>query len=301
MELDATGRKELSPQDRQKHMQNRTCFNCRKPGHMACNCKARKGYYPGRDRRTENSYRRRGELNATGRGAYDGPMQLNATLQGPSISDMEAAVQGLQGIALEGESDSSEENTPEGSEDELLQEMSEEDYIQLRILAGDRTAEDVEGSLTKRYEDKEKEDIEEFESRKHDYDTVLRFMEDRLAALVQYKLKLYYLTQAVETQIKQAGHAEGHSTKRSQQYQDKLSANIDYLDCLYVMDNQLRQRKKDLRERIRELRERDNVARIDHPRHAEMTWSACYTDNCLVHYSSKQDRGYYPEREIPVY
>jgi Retrotransposon gag protein/Zinc knuckle len=80
MELDATGRTELSPQQRQKHMEERTCFSCGKPGHLARNCK-------GKGKQTNRrGTGRRGELNATGRGAYNetarkggyqGPMQLN--------------------------------------------------------------------------------------------------------------------------------------------------------------------------------------------------------------------------------
>jgi hypothetical protein len=62
MELDATGRGELSPQERQRRSQDRLCFSCGKPGHMARNCKT-----GGKVRRNVG---RRGELNATTRKDY---------------------------------------------------------------------------------------------------------------------------------------------------------------------------------------------------------------------------------------
>lgn len=70
IELDATQRKELSPKDRQRHMDNKTCFTCGKPGHLARNCK-------GGNRPIRTSGRK--ELNATNRGGYNGNRQLNAT------------------------------------------------------------------------------------------------------------------------------------------------------------------------------------------------------------------------------
>ena len=90
MQLDTTYR-ELSLGEKQIHLQNKTCFNCRKAGHIARNC-----YIRGNLLRN-NSYNRRrysrGErieqLNATltteptiGRGGYAGTMQICAILRG---------------------------------------------------------------------------------------------------------------------------------------------------------------------------------------------------------------------------
>ena len=83
MELDATVRQTLSPQEKEKRIKQRLCFNCGKEGHMARNCK--------QGRRPNKQFGRRNELNATMQARYHGTMQLNATLQEPvdGIADIE--------------------------------------------------------------------------------------------------------------------------------------------------------------------------------------------------------------------
>lgn len=144
MELDATGRKELSPQDRQKHMQDRTCFNCGKPGHMARNCKTDGGL-------RRNTGRRR-ELNATtltGRGGYSGRMQLNATMQGPlsatlqeppSNEAFEEVTQSMEAISLVETLGIDVNSEPSDTESSVGSEMFREEFMMAQILAGAETA-----------------------------------------------------------------------------------------------------------------------------------------------------------------
>ena len=89
MQLDATF-KELSPGEKQTYLQNKTCFNCRKAGHMARNCRI-EGNPPRNNGRNGKRYsrgERREQLNATlttepaaGRGGYAGTIQIYAILR----------------------------------------------------------------------------------------------------------------------------------------------------------------------------------------------------------------------------
>jgi hypothetical protein len=119
--------------------------------------------------------------------------------------------------------------------------------------------------------------------------------------ILDRKLFVYNLRQAVTKQIREATDIEGLPIRRSQQYQDKLSANIDYQSYLEAEEARLRREKHELQSEIETLRREENVARIDHPRHKELAWSACYTDSCKVHYSSKEGSGYWPRAKTPVY
>ena len=96
MQLDAIFR-ELSPGEKQTHLQNKICFNYRKVGYIARNCRI--GGNPLRNNgRNKGRYSREGrreQLNATlttesaaGRGGYAGTMQICAILRG-LVSDEE--------------------------------------------------------------------------------------------------------------------------------------------------------------------------------------------------------------------
>jgi hypothetical protein len=44
-----------------------------------------------------------------------------------------------------------------------------------------------------------------------------------------------------------------------------------------------------------------NVAEIDHPWHAYLPWSGCYTNECATHYDQKVKHKNFPRSQIPVY
>ena len=68
---------------------------------------------------------------------------------------------------------------------------------------------------------------------------------------------------------------------------------------------------EDLEERIKEAGltnkengerlEKMNAAEIDHPWHAYIRWSECYTQDCLLHYNWKFKHDHFPINQIPVY
>ena len=88
MQLNATF-KELSLGEKQIYLQNKICFNYRKAGHIARNCRL-EGNSPRNDSYDKRRYsrgKRRGQLNATltteptaERGGYVGIMQIYAIL-----------------------------------------------------------------------------------------------------------------------------------------------------------------------------------------------------------------------------
>jgi Zinc knuckle/Retrotransposon gag protein len=356
MELDATERRPLSPQDRQKHMQDRTCFSCGKPGHMARNCRSG-GRNPGRGGFQRGS-QRRGELNAAtrrnptqGRGGYNGPMQLCATLRTPSKRDEEGTTTDFESMTLSETDDEWANDTPTSDSDQedhgpvtrthkmrsyeedpvdlpleefmnmttnaskasteaileqedaedILEELTEEELLQHYILSGLKTARELEKEFTDEWQQKEITAWEELTDNQPDEEAILKYQQDTLDRMVEYKFRLYVLREAIQTQIKEATAVPTPHSTRSQQYRDKLVSNIDFQEELDAVLRYLSKQKEQLKERIRTLRETENVARIDHPRHAELTWSACYTDSCSVHYSSKIDTGRFPQRRIPVY
>ena len=298
MELDATHRREMTPQDRQKHMQDRTCFNCGKPGHMARNCKSGKH---------QKNFGRR-ELNATmtsGRGGYNGRMQLNATLRGAATDEaFEEVTQSLEAIQFvdtlgnDVSSDSSDESSDKSS---IIGEMSLEEVMSAQILSGTRSAEDYQQEFRGHYNDRLRQSEDEFLHGKKEFWQLINYKTKQLDTTQDYRCLLFHIVQAVEKQVLETDDAHVLGIRRSQQYQDRLAENIDYLPRLKITYMLIKQQGEDRRQEIEEFRIQGNVARIDHPRHAELAWSFCYTDSCSIHRSSKDGSGYWPSRRMPVY
>jgi Retrotransposon gag protein/Zinc knuckle len=335
MQLDATFR-ELSPNEKQTHLQNKTCFSCGRAGHMARNCKITDSRHPrseggslrrggGRQRNQGGNFQRRGELNATitGRGGYNGPMQLNATLRtskeeseevaedadgesdpsNPRASDEESSGSDLsdrhicdwEPSELEAESLPRDvRESHEGDSDyQYLEELTLEESIQVEIGSGTKTARTIVTELLEQYNWK----IEE-EPRKPEE---IHELSRKRALASEFLINLYYVERGVEVQLEEASRFPAHSICRSQQYQDKIADNIEFQSELRSLVEATRTERLQYGTAIQKLEQENNVARTDHPRHAELAWSACYTDTCLVHYQSKIDTGNFPQARRPVY
>jgi hypothetical protein len=306
MELDATGRKELSPQERQKHMQERTCFNCGKTGHMARNCKANGG-------QRRNTGRRR-ELNATaltGKNEYSGLMQLNATMSGPlsatlkeelpSDDEFEQVTQSLEAVGFVENLGNDVNSESSDNESSVCSEMSREEFMTAQVLAGAETARTFHNTNWKDYENEITKTAGKYPNTQGDSKQLIAWKVEDLDDLGDYRLLTYHLIQAVKQQISETQDAETLGIRRSQQYQDKLASNIDFLPELEGKYRDIKLLTAKRENELKKLREEENVARIDHPRHAELAWSFCYTDSCTIHNSSKIGSGYWPKKIKPVY
>ena len=243
------------------------------------------------------------------------------------MRDMEEAIEGLEIVAREETDEQWENNTEhvdwnvinwnqenpdsgtiseaspvqDASDSEILEEMSEEDLIQLQILSGEKSAMQWADVLETRHEQR----VQELETYYHDKtaeqsDDRLELFKKTLDAEIDFRVKLFYVTQAVETQVKQATEVATIPNKRSQQYQDMLAANMDSTEYLAAINRNIKRRRELLKKSIRELRVHEDVTRTDHPRHKELMWTACDTDTCATHYYKKMD-GYFPKDVEPVY
>jgi Retrotransposon gag protein/Zinc knuckle len=342
MELDATHQGPMPDHIRQKHMANRTCFSCGKPGHMARNCKDGRG-----QPRQRGQGRGQGkmQLAATGRGGYDltggryqGQMQLlGTTRRKPKEEPYEKKLVILEWEHPDGDIEGSESDSsigtggvkPDPQSQEALdfvrtlgndvnsdstdneeaesdepEQLYEEEYWLEEIKAGTVKAEDLRKAVDDKYLERERYHSTRFQRRLGENPSselsLIRqcYYEARIDNLSDYVFKIGVLSNAIQRQKEGLAHKEA---RRSQQYQDNLAANIDYEEELKRDLQRFRLDRQELYENLRKSKEDDNVARIDHPRHKELTWSACYTDSCITHYSSKSDSGFWPRRRLPVY
>jgi hypothetical protein len=299
MELDATGPsepKKWTLEEKRKLMDERKCFNCGRPGHMARNCKTSRGRGQGR----------RGQLNATSRRDYSGPMQINAT--GWKPADEEEFVQVTQSLdAMNFVRTAGDDASTDGhstSTDDSDPALTEEEIRTAQIMAGQETA-------YKFYMESQDRQTEGFLRTQFRYGRIAkepmdasmkrRFLEDKLLVMSNYRYEILCLQSAIEGQTSEHADAEQLGINRSQQYQDKMAMNQNLLPVIKEEIEKSRREKKAIHEELETLRENENVARIDHPRHAELAWSFCYTDSCSIHRSSKEGAGYWPTKKRPVY
>ena len=367
MELDATHRKELSPQDRQTYMEKKLCFGCGKPGHMARNCKTNKA------RRGPN---RRNEINAMNRGGYNGPMECNASFVGTTFGPykkkkpsfvgsfgartympdsqsssssssqedkatqteiarsehdsedgFEHVTQSLEAVNFvetEGndvnsestDAEDSEDSTgeatpgPESEEERMGTERTPSPGIPTMTRQEERDAHILAGLASAwKYLEESKDDFHDALSRidkrygdcEGNPALLIRKAEAVLEAMLQYRTDIVSLELAVKRQMEEMDEAAKLGIQRSQQYRDKLAVNIDLLPHLRKEFDGSIEKKAIAEQQLEEYRKAENVARIDHPRHAELAWSFCYTDKCKIHRSSKEGAGYWPKNRKPVY
>ena len=88
---------------------------------------------------------------------------------------------------------------------------------------------------------------------------------------------------------------------RSQQYKDKLSTNLEFIPEVYRRLEKERSIRDLLKDQIRDLKRKDDVSRINYPKHGRLIWTSCYTDGCRVYYYTKDESGFWPSTKTPVY
>lgn len=122
------------------------------------------------------------------------------------------------------------------SESEIIEEMAEEDLIQLQILSGEKSAIQQADILEDcRYKKEQELDTNYWKNTKETDNDRLQLIYNTQLVEIDFRLKLFYVKKAIETQIKQATEVAAIPNKRSQQYQDTLVANIDALEYLEIL------------------------------------------------------------------
>ena len=113
-----------------------------------------------------------------------------------------------------------------------------------------------------------------------------------LDLITTHRLEVGTIKWAIEEQITENQYANRIRVNRSQQYQDKLEANKEYLPALKEAWDHLLNMKIEESDKIAELWNQSDVTWIDHPEHGKLTWVACYMNACTIHQSSKESSGY---------
>jgi hypothetical protein len=302
MELDATMRREMSPQERQKHMTNKTCFKCGKTGHMARNC-----------RQGERQGSRR-ELNATqqGRGGYN-QMQLCATRYietsdanaelaelmqqaGSSSDDYELVEHPSADTPDEMSEGTMEEEDPDADSD-TYPELTEDDQWKYWIIAGTKSAREVMTLVRESCRKEEDRTLWKFQ-RSDRSPEQLRALNEEQA--MDVSLRIFRMQRIVGTIDQQIAALDG--TSRGQQYQDKLADNIDFREHLIREIESEKLFREDLRAAARSTPEdgtesTDDITRTDHPQHGSLAWAFCPYDGCLTHYAAKTNSGHWPKHK----
>lgn len=218
-----------------------------------------------------------------------------------SYCDANQSIEAVTFVEKLGNDVNSDSSDTESDEPEQL---DQEELWRWEIVEGKARAEDIKRILDDGYFERERYSCARYEKKlgaepRQNLDLLRQELyEARMENLSLYILRIAILENAIRCQV---ASTENREAKRSQQWQDNLAANIDYQETLKQDLVKVRKERQDVCADIREIREYDNVAGIDHPRHGELTWSACYTDRCRYHYSSKSDSGYWPSKKTPVY
>lgn len=263
MELDATGGK-LRPQERERRFKEKLCFQCGKPGHIARDCGENKGRF-----RKQNAKR---QAYATNTGRKSGPRkgQIYATGQGKVPT-------GLDENRLDEES----QVESSGDWEHVFHEGLE------KALLGDKldsSSEDSDWNLDSPVS-------AEFLTPEERKERVELIRETNQLTWKKQDLDARWAQQTKENILRKREKARIEAEKEEQERA---------LHCMAVNQahKEMEQRWAD---KQRRLEDPNNVARTDHPRHAELAWSACYTKECRVHLDAKTGANYFPRRREAVF
>jgi hypothetical protein len=144
-------------------------------------------------------------------------MQLNATLQGLEDTSQWGGSQEFEMVNHE-EGQESEAIESSSDESSFVSEITEEELMEIQILSGTKTAQALDEANAQRYHRKQKQIEEEYNNRLQTYNRVLQAVRKGFGLLLDRKLFVYNLRQAVAKQIREATDVEGLTIRRSQQY-----------------------------------------------------------------------------------
>ena len=113
-----------------------------------------------------------------------------------------------------------------------------------------------------------------------------------LDLITTHRLEVGTIKWAMEEQITKNQYANRIGVNRSQQYQDKLEANKEYLLALKeAQDHLLNMKIKEL-DKIAELWNQGDVTWINHLEHGKLIQVACYINLYIIYQSLKESSGY---------
>jgi hypothetical protein len=233
----------------------------------------------------------------------DGTWKDMTTEECAQCNNYEELTQDLEVVSLdegmEGDVDTDSEATMEEEpESDEPEEIELEELWRMEIVAGTAKAEDFRKPTDDQYLMKERYLCARYQEKNINGARRVWYYEAKMGNMNLYIFRLAHLNEAIRQLI---AEVETKGVGRSQQYKDNLAANVDYHNVLNNDLRQLRNQRVQLQADIMSAKKEDDVARIDHPQHGQLAWSACYTDSCITHYTAKIDAGYWPSRRTPVY
>ena len=174
---------------------------------------------------------------------------------------------------------------------------ADEDIWHARILSGYLTARDVHIGIEEQFAQHKRELQRIVETSPKEKKHRMEYLRDLCAATLTHRIRIRSLVEIIEEQLKDLDKLP----KRDQQYQDKLACNIGYKPILKERTSRLGKKSDELTEEIDNLEKHRDVAKIDHPKHALLSWAFCYTTSCAAHYGEKAKSGYWPSKKTTVY
>jgi len=319
MELDATFKNSGKPgrtrdPKKERQLKERLCFNCDKPGHLARECRQPKR---NQGRKHQSSGR---QLNATwtGRRGYN-----EIAVISNNEFDWDVDNEDLE----EYESSSEEDLTPEG--EKRLQEFTEGAS---KLLFKDQIPGVVaimRKSISKTYalssvpvpSAPRGYDQKDWVSQvcamrcRTDYPMAEEprggeYTEHEATEWLRLKLNEYHERDQAITDNLEVSEEEGNNQfeRRAKEQRQAMnegsrldgghpSPDPEELRKLVDEINEVHDKAMDLDIEL----EDHNVAEIDHPWHAYIPWTGCYTSECATHYAQKDKHQNFPRNQIPIY
>jgi hypothetical protein len=259
--------------------------------------------------------RRRWGFDVAERRANNDP--VNAAPRGPfSVEDLEHITRRLEAIKVAeavkvadgygSETDSNDSTSDDASlmGNETLRigsEITWEAHTTAQILSGADTAGKHLEEVRDTYWNNVGKMQERFWDVHGDPRELIAFKTSELDHLQEYRRQLLHLIRVVRRQLGRKESVVAFGIQRSQQYQDRLASNTEYLPRLEDQHYRIKRLTDIKQDELKKLEEAEDVARATHPRHAELAWIFCYTHTCAAHRLSKERFGYWPMKKKAIY